>query len=462
MRMRWSFLGLILVVAGGLLSCSSGTVGGGSGGGAVGTGNVAVMMGDTPPDGVTVLTFEVSLTGAVLQPGNVSLVNTPIRIELKQLEVELAFLNAVQVPAGTYTSIQLTFANPELTFLNSTGATLAGCPNGQVCKIDPPLNPVTVNFSGPPFPLTIAANSSLGLLVDFDLQNSLSQTLSVAPVISIVTLPAVQGTGQIEEIEDVFGRVVSVDAANNRFTLDLTLSGQQLVVVVDAQTEFEDFDDDGLCPPNNFSCIQVGQVLEVDLRILAGGVLRARKVEFEDGPNAEEVEGIIVAIQSTTQFQIVVLNEVPNLADIEVGNLINVTVQSGANFQIDPNGLTIPADLRFESGADLLVGQTVQVRRRSGSSGTNINTDRVRLRRTRFTASVQTAGAQTFQVNQLPALFTANGITSIEVRTSAETDFDNVSGAAALIAGDRVSLRGLLFRRTGGIPVLVAKKVRKR
>jgi hypothetical protein len=461
MRKPYFVLGAIFFLAGLTLGCGGSTPLENGFGGGGGTGNVALMMGDTPPAGVTVLSFQVSLTGAVLQPGNVNLLTTPIRIEVKQLEVELAFLNALQVPAGTYTSIQLTFANPELTFLNNTGATLAGCSNGQVCKIVPPMSPLTVNFSGAPFPLTIQANSQIGLLVDFDLQNSLSQTLSVAPVVAVQVLPAVQGTGQIEEIEDVFGRVVSVDAANNRFTLQLTLSGQQLVVTVDAQTRFEDFNEIN-CAANNITCIQVGQVLEVDLRILAGGVLRARKVEFEDDANAEEVEGIIVAVQSTTQFQMVVLNEVPDIAGIDVGSLISVTIQTGASFRIDENGLTIPGDLRFDSGADLLVGQTVQVRRRSGSSGTNVITDRVRLRRTRFTATVQTPGAQTFQVNQLPSLFTSNGITSIEVRTSADTDFDNVSGAAALVAGDRVSLRGLLFRRASNIPVLVAKKVRKR
>ncbi len=461
MRKRWMALGVILAVAGLIVACSdSRSVDDGFGGGG-GTGNVALMMGDTPPAGVTVLSFEVSLTGAVLQPGNVNLITTPIRIEIKQLEVELAFLNALQVPAGTYTSIQLTFANPELTFLNNTGATIAGCPNGQVCEIDPPLSPLAVNFSGAPFPLTIQANSPIGLLVDFDLQNSLSQTLSVAPVISLAVLPAVQGTGQIEEIEDVFGRVVSVDAANNRFTLELTLSGQQLLITVDAQTLFEDFDEIG-CTANNITCVQVGQILEVDIRILAGGPLRARKVEFEDDANAEEVEGIIVAVQSSTQFQMVVLNQVPDIAGIEIGNLVSVTIQSGAEFRIDEDGLTIPGDLRFDSGADLLVGQTVQVRRRSGSAGTNVTTDRVRLRRTRFTAVVELPGPQNFQVNQLPSLFTSNGVNSIEVRTSPDTGFDNVSGAAALVVGDRVSLRGLLFKRAAGLPVLVAKKVRKR
>ena len=106
----------------------------------------------------------------------------------------------------------------------------------------------------------------------------------------------------------------------------------------------------------------------------------------------------------------------------------------------------------------------VVVRRRSGSSGTSITTDRIRLRMSRFTALVKTTGAQTFIVDNLPGLF-ANAtppITEIEVRTSSQTDFDGVANAASLAIGNRVSLRGLLFRRLGGSPSLVAKKVRLR
>lgn len=59
----------------------------------------------------------------------------------EQLETETKFLNAAKAPDGTYNSITLTFANPQLTILNQTGApTMAGsqtCASGQMCEFKP-------------------------------------------------------------------------------------------------------------------------------------------------------------------------------------------------------------------------------------------------------------------------------------------------------------------------------------
>src|SRR5712692_9991968 len=112
---------------------------------------VSVTITDTPPAGVTLLSFEVNVTGAMLNPGSVDLLGGkgPTQIEVKQLETESAFLSTATVPAGTFTSLTLTFANPELTFKNDTGAALAGCAAGAVCEIKPTGTLTsTVNFPG--------------------------------------------------------------------------------------------------------------------------------------------------------------------------------------------------------------------------------------------------------------------------------------------------------------------------
>jgi hypothetical protein len=441
--------------------------GGGSGGSSLAPGSsvsgqtatapVSLVVRDAPPAGVTIFTFQVTVTGAVLQPGNVSLVSSPIKVEIKRLEIESAFLNTVNVPAGTYSSVTVTFANPEITFLNNTGATIAGCANGSVCEFRPTMSSLSATSSGPPFPLTISPNTPLGLLLDFDLNNSVQSNLSITPNISFSLLPPVQGTGQLEDLE-VRGRVTAKDAANNRFTLQLTLAGMSIVVNVDQNTAFEDFGEIGL--PNSFASLAVGHLVEVDLRLLPGGQFLATEVELEDDQDQEQLEGIIVTIDSPGQFRMVVVEEVPDIAGIAVGNVVTVTILPGANFRIDEDGLSIPSDVTFAGAEGLMTGQNVQVRRRSGSSGTTVATDRVRLRGSRFTARVKTKSGSSFRVDNLPTLFTAANIGEIEVRTSSETDFDNVAGVLGLNLGDTVSLRGLLFKQS--LPVLVAKKVRRR
>src|SRR6476659_4480115 len=76
---------------------------------------VSLAVTDAPPAGVTVISFEVSVTGATLSPGNVDLLGGkgPVRIEVKKLETESAFLSTATVAAANYTNLSLTFANPE-------------------------------------------------------------------------------------------------------------------------------------------------------------------------------------------------------------------------------------------------------------------------------------------------------------------------------------------------------------
>ncbi|MCI0348513.1 MAG: DUF5666 domain-containing protein [Acidobacteriales bacterium] len=430
---------------------------------------VSLSMTDAPPSGVTVLSFEVTLTSAVLQsapggPGNFSLLQAPIEIEVKKLETETAFLNTSAVPPGTYNGIVVGFSNPEITILNNSGSSIAGCANGAVCELRPPLSSGTISFSGPPFPLTIVAGQPIGLVLDLDVNNSIQSGFAINPAISFVQSPVLQPTGQIEEIEDLTGRVTGKDPANNQFTLQIR-NGQSLTIRVDGNTEFEDFDEMALA--NSFASLATGQIVEVDLRLMAGGMLVAKKVELEqEEADEQELEGTVVSIDLASnppRLQMVITEEEPDVPGIDVGNLATVIIQNGAQFRVDNDGLEVSSSLFFASPADLLAGQNIQVRLRSGSAGTSIVTDRVRLRRSRFTANVKSKAGDTFIVDNLPSIFTSANpaITEIEVRTSEDTNFNHVANLAALNTGDRVSLRGLLFK-TAGNPVLVAGKVRLR
>src|SRR5262250_2995924 len=88
---------------------------------------VTITLRDAPPAGVTVLALELTVNGAVLNPGNYQLVTKPVQIELKQLETDAAFLSTAGVPPGTYQSITVNLTNPELTILNQSGATIGTC-----------------------------------------------------------------------------------------------------------------------------------------------------------------------------------------------------------------------------------------------------------------------------------------------------------------------------------------------
>jgi len=435
--------------------------------------SVSLSIRDNPPAGVSVLSFEINITGATLQPSDASkaavpLVTSPIEVELTQLETEKALLNALNAPQDSYSSISLTFANPELTILNQTGQPITigtqTCLNGQVCEFKPSLNQSSITISSNPFPVTVTASAPIGLVIDFDLNSSIQNNLSVTPTLTLAAVPAQPSNGEIEDIEGLNGRVQSVSSSG--FTLQDNTSGQTFPINVDNNTQFQDFNEIG-CAANNFSCVQVGQIVEVEhLLVMENGTLLASEIQLDDAVNEEQLEGTIVAVNAANnQFQMVVEDEEPAVPGVSVGNLVTISINTPAQYAVDSDNLSgaIPSSVSFASVNDLLVGQEVKVRALIVSSpitGTTVTTDRVKLHLSQFPGTVASVNAPNFAVNNLPALFTTNGMNQVQVVVSAETEFEGVSGGSSLAIGNTVVLRGLLFR-TAGDPILVAKKVRK-
>jgi hypothetical protein len=435
--------------------------------------SVSLSIRDNPPMGVSVLSFEINVTGASLQPSDaskppVSLVSSPIEVELTQLETEKAFLDATNAPEGSYSSISLMFSNPELTILNQTGQPITmgtqTCLNGQVCEFKPSLNQSAVTISSAPFPVTVSASAPIGLVVDFDLNSSIQNNLSVTPAVTLAAVPSQPSNGEIEDLEGLTGRVQSVSSTG--FALQDNTSGQTFNINVDSNTRFEDFNQVG-CATNNFSCMQVGQIVEVEhLLVMDSGTLLASEVQLNDAVNEEQLEGIIVAVNAANnQFQMVIEDEEPAVLGVSVGNSVMISINAGAQFAIDSDSLSnaIPSGVSFASVNDLLIGQQVKVRAVVVSSqltGTTVSTDRVTLHASQLTGIVSTVNAPNFAVNNLSPLFTSNGINQVQVVVSSGTEFEGVSGSSALATGNNVVLRGLLFK-TAGDPVLVAKKVRR-
>jgi Domain of unknown function (DUF5666)/Domain of unknown function (DUF4382) len=452
---------------------------GGCGGGMASTGGnnpftpessaVTLTITDAPPAGVTVLSFEVTVNGAVLSPGNVQLVASPQKVEVKELETESAFLSTANIPAGTYQSISVNFTNPELTIMNQSGAAIGSCANNSVCHIEPAAAG-NISLSSAPFPITLQSGGSGGFQLDVNVANLISNTLTLdfnaSGAVSIAQLPLPgQNANDLSELDDLLGTVQSVDATNTKFTLH-TLTGD-FPIQADSGTEFEL---EG-CAADNFSCLQNGAVVEVDARLMSGGAFIAKKIELEDNEDNQDNElyGVVFKIDDATHFEMVVLGELSAVNNVNLGNSVSVTLNN-PSFQVQSDGLSVPSALQgaFENASDtsqLVPGQEVQVKLNgsvSAGSPIALTTNRVRLRMSQFSANVSGApSSANFNVANLPGLFTGAGVTSIQVQTSSNTNFQNVPGVSALVDEDRVSLRGLLFGN-GGSPILVADKVLKR
>ena len=473
-RKQLFFLGLIFTL---VLSGCGGYSSPGTGPGTQ-SATMSLSVTDAPPAGVTVFSFEVTLTGATLNGTGIYATNIdllagkgPQRIEVKHLETENAFLNLANVTPGTYTTLNLTFSNPELTFRNDSAAAIAGCAPAAVCEIKP-TGTLTATVNGQFNP---SMGVQTGVLLDLNLNSILTQSLGVdfSTAGSVTTTTqSMNNEGHLEDLDDLEGVVAST--GSSQFTLQTSDMGS-VTVTLDANTEFEGFD---ACTTSNAACLINGQSVDVDLALLASGSFVARKIELHDDATEagdDELDGVISKIDGPAQFEIVVIDELRSVTNVSVGDPVTVMLTTTGNltsFRVDANGLSIPSSLQqaFENSTDtsqLIPGQTVQVRKVSLTGGPapaaiTVTTDRVRLRDTRLTATI--SGAPTgnnFNIGTLPGLFTANGITTIQVQTSSNTGFDNVAGVSGLADGNTVSVRGLLFISTPN-PVIIAEKVRKR
>lgn len=423
------------------------------------TAPLSLTITDTPPTGVTVLAFEITITGAVLQPGNVSLISAPVTFETQRLLTGPALLSTTNVAAGTYTSITFTVANPSLTVLNGSGSTINGCANETVCQFKPSISPVQVSLSAGPLPLTITKGTPVGLQADVNLNKIVQSDLSLvlnSSAITMTQLPSVPFAGLLTTIDDLLGQVTALGV--NQFTVQDAVSGQSFSISVGGSTVFEGFDQIGCAVmPQNFSCLKVGQIVSVDANLLGSGTLLATVVMAEDDVSLQDIEGFAVAVNPiSSQLQMVVLGESPTVPGISVGDLVNVNILQPTGLQFDRDDLPLPFNFSFQTTQDLLVGQEIQAQVAKvflGPSGsTVVDASRIRLRSSQFTAKVASTGSSNFTLGTLPSVFTNASIAQIQVLTSS---------ASALMAGDTVSLRGLLFNNSGAA-TLVTEKIRKR
>src|SRR5262249_18788055 len=443
------------------------------------TGSVpmTIAIGDTPPSGVAVLFFEGMVTRATLQPSGsrkaaLPLVTTRVEVEFGHLQTDTAFLNLANIPPDTYSSLNLTFGSAKLTIVNHSGATVGGCANNSVCEVSPTFNPSGATISSAPFPITLDSDSVAGIKLDFNVNSSVQSDLSINPVVTVARFThhhREDEQGEMEELDNVNGQVTAV--GTNQFTITNKRSGRTFTIMVDGNTQFEDFDHAGCtATPQNFTCVMTGQIVEVDLAENGMGSMLAKKVDLEEPPQQEAVKGTITSVDTGTQFHMVVFNEEPDVSGVSEGSPVVVTIASGATFSAsseemgEDNGFTI-SGLSFASSADLLVGQDVQIRPQSVSTSggvTTITTDHIRLRPSQISGQVGSVNGNTFTLTNLSPLFTGAtpAVTTINVNLVSEMEFEDVSGVSALAAGNNVSVKGLLFK-TSGTPTLLAKAVCK-
>lgn len=437
-----------------------------------GTAPVVLMLTDGPAINTTILSTEVTLTGATLNPGSVSLLPAAAALELTQLQTDTAYLSTTNVPPGNYTSLVLTFANPAIAFENDTGAVVVAgtgtptpaCASGAVCTIQPVATNLTATI--PLAAFTLAASTPAGLLVDVSLSKLLVTAMGVdfqAGTSVSQFMPGGTGSPAVGA-EDVVGRVSALNAPGNTITIQNAQASYTLTA--NSATSYFQFPSSS-CATAGFACLTSGQILSVDIGIQSDGTPVARNVVFEDADSSDtEVEGIVTAINADAQtLNMVTLTESSAIAGLNIGDVATVhygpTTPLDVDFEhADSTAISTAGFLFSAANQDLALGQQVQVRRNPASSGSSVNADRIRLRSSRLSGTIQSVGVPILNLGgnspPYPSLFSANGITQLQVQTSMPTIFTgmtitglDVNTLTQLSVGNVVSTRGPLFNVAG-------------
>ena len=434
-----------------------------------GFGSLALFGQDAPLDNL--VKFEITVTGITLNPGSVSvpLPAQGVRLELTSLQLTTDMIRFAQdsIPAGAYTSVDLTLANPEIKFRDETTGNIVELEGTQLSL---QTSSVTVNVS-----FSIAEGQLTALLFDFDLRAMVvtdpatDAITGIDPTVNF-TISVVDVAGDVGEFEDEIGRVVSVNATDSTFVFEPFSSCQVVTITTDLATVFEDFGK--VTPPlaNAFASLQANQIVEVDADLRVDGTFLAEKIEFEDDAMEDEIEGLIIAVSrdsggSVTQFNLVLFDVAPCTATLPVDDVFSVNVpQDGSvRFRTDEDDLTIDPAL-FDGPEDLEVGQKVDVDPAVAdlstiTNATPITAEKIKLEDQTIRGAVAAPIATlAFDLVPAAALFSDSSIT---VRiTLAATKLDDLPGGINdLFIGKLVRVKGLLLRDLAGELIFEAKRV---
>ena len=402
--------------------------------------SVPVLITDAPSDGL--VTFSLTLNSITLTDSvgkTASVLSTPTTVEACHLNgIEEALLTA-NIPQDTYVSATFTFSNPQVTYVNASGATVVATPVLATSTY-------TATFASP---ITISATSG-GLLVDLLASQSVvisGTTVTVSPVFKVTSLSA-SGDGHRHNGGNThqFGTVTSVSSTS---VVIQSTSGTTQTFTVDSSTLYQGV---------TASTLAAGALVEVDFSVQTDGSLLATRISVEtrsEGGGRENLlTGVVAKGVTASGFQIT-LGECLGAArsTSTTGTLYTITTTSGTTYATTPqftNLTGLPFTPVF-SAATLVPGQNVGVVAASVSGTTATATTVYLLPQTLSgtVASVTTSGAYTVYTLTLTSGSTFNaltGATTAVVYTSSDTV---MSSSAAIAVGSTVRFNGLVFNDGG-------------
>lgn len=335
--MKWLIEILVLVL--GIVVGASGCGGGGSSMTPTPqqpSGSVFVTGTDAPLPGV--LSFQVDITGMTVSDGMnppVSVLNGTQTVDFARLNGLHTLLDLNSIPAGTYLSVNVTLANPEIAYLNVTNpqttpptrpaiATLNGTTSPAVTLTQ---SSVAITLSSP---LTVTAGDIIGLAFDFDLRDSIQVDSNgqfsgvVNPTLKLKTVTPSDADAYIDDF------VAGVTSVGTSSFMIQGPHGHQFTVNVNDQTEWEN--GESISNLTNTSIVEIAGTLDrTSGAILGDTVAIVSQNSFFAG-------GLVTFVDPATNmandFDLYVRSVLPSGTGFQSGQISTIDLTGNENYFI--------------------------------------------------------------------------------------------------------------------------------
>ena len=464
MKLRAKLLALLAPLALLLTGCGSTASQSGGGGTQTQQGSVFVTGEDAPVS--SVVGFNVTIDQITLNnsTSTVTALSTPTAVDFGRLMGLRSLLAFNTIAPGTYTSATITFENSNPSPLISYVDLTTNPPSVQ--ELTGTFNQATVTVPFPVgAPLVVSSNGLVGLHLDFDVRDSLvvdGNNQITGAINPTVTIQAVSASGEIGQITEFTGNVVSTDTNANTFVMQGPY-GFQETIDVNQSTQYNG--------SNSLSTLTADAIVSVVGTVQADGSILASDVELITTDKAF-ISGRVLAVNPTSgPVQTVTMwvgEEVGTSGVIPVDTVQTINLSGVSNYEVCffDNLLTQWAfnDSELVVGQRIFIGGTV--------AGTTFTPDLVSLRRQGVVGalvanSVNITGGNGsnlgyFQMqNDALMSYAAGG--PFTVWTGNLTTFVNIDGLSGLSTAGTPNLisRGLVFKnQSNGQPIVVAGRVR--
>ncbi|MBZ5569016.1 MAG: DUF5666 domain-containing protein [Acidobacteriia bacterium] len=417
---------------------------------------VQVTIGDAPSDRIAAFSITINSISLANDAGNtVSLVSSPVAVEITHLTGTTQPVATLSVPAGTYTKASITLGTATVTLVDSaTGET------SQKTLPAPPTVTLTLN------PAFVLSGSPLVLNLDLNLAGSIaidaSGNVSFNPRF-IETHGPLGGPGTTPNpfnggLEHLFGSVNSVSGSS--FTL--AIGNQTLTFTTNSSTQFLNLSGVGQ--------ITAGMLLMVSAQTQSDGSLLATRVAAINAmPTSIGALGLVRTVNRTNlQLQLFVRRAAGPALTTSVGAGLLVDFNSSTAFRFDSDGVDL-SNLPFVptfSADNIAPGQFVEVDTTSppvgmtpvigGLGGIEIAATQITLEQEPLIGIVSDySGGNTFTLN-VPA----DSVFAIVTKATAITVYKQPGtvNLTNISNGSTVIVRGLLFV-DGGTYKMVAGRI---